>query len=326
VRDRLAEWLTEQYGFPAPIRGRSGNGGRLLYAIELPNDAASTDLIKRCLQVLALHWNVPNQVKIDTSVFNASRVDKVWGTMAVKGSSTDERPHRRAYLDVVPAEILLVLRERLDQLAALVPAKPTRTMRAPSADVGRDFPELLAEIQAKGLYPKQVGQDHFIVCPWKAEHSIESGVSETKLFEPSANNGYAGGFRCQHSHCTERRIADVYALFIAPASRPSPVPGATATEDEEEHPGGERFTDREHARLFEAFSAGGVRHADEKGERWYQVGQLRWSLDFKTAIVPYVQRVVNHFFACSDQERDAADKRHERLTQSIRQTKKGAES
>jgi hypothetical protein len=322
VRNRLAEWLTEQYGFPAPIRGCSGNGGRLLYAIELPNDAASTDLIKRCLQALALHWNVPKQVEIDRSVFNASRVDKVWGTMAVKGASTDERPHRRAFLDVVPAERILVLPSQLDQLAALVPAKPTRTMRAPSANVGRDFPELLAAIQAKGLYLKQVGEDHFIVCPWKAEHSIESGVSETKLFEPSANNGYAGGFRCQHSHCTERRIADVYALFIAPASRPSPVTRATAIGDEEDRPGGERFTDREHARLFEAFSAGEVRHADEMGERWYQVGQLRWSLDFKMAIVPYVQRVVNHFFACSDQERDVAVERRKKL-ETHRKTKKG---
>jgi hypothetical protein len=220
VRDRLAEWLTEEFGFPAPIRGRSGNGGRLLYAIELPNDEASTDLIKRCLQALALHWNVPKQVEIDTSVYNASRVDKVWGTMAVKGSSTDERPHRRAYLDVVPAEILLLLREQLDQLAALVPAKPTRQVRA-SVDAGRDFPELLAAIRAQGLYLKQVGSDHFITCPWKSEHTVESGASETKLFEPSIDNEYAGGFRCQHSHCTERRIADVYALFIAPTSKPS---------------------------------------------------------------------------------------------------------
>jgi hypothetical protein len=325
VRDHLAEWLTEAYGFPPPIRGRSGNGGRLLYAIALPNDEASTDLIKRCLQALALHWNVPQQVEIDTSVFNASRVDKVWGTMAVKGSSTDERPHRRAYLDVVPAEILLVLREQLDQLAALAPAKPTRTMRAPSADVGRDFPELLAAIQAQGLYLKQVGEDHFIVCPWKAEHSVESGASETKLFEPSAANGYAGGFRYQHSHCTERRISDVYKLFIEPVLCPTLATSTAATGDEEDRPGGERFTDREHARLFEAFSIGEVRHADEMGERWYHVGPLRWSLDFKMAIVPYVQRVVNHFFACSNQHHATADERYEHFMQSIQQTK-GAES
>lgn len=107
---------------------------------------------------------------------------------------------------------------------------------------------------------------------------------------------------------------------------PRTPPGTTTTKDEDDRPGGERFTDREHARLFEAFSTGEVRHADEMGERWYQVGQLRWSLDFKTAIVPYVQRVVNHLFACSDQQRDAADKRHERLTQSIQKTEKGAES
>jgi len=102
-----------------------------------------------------------------------------------------------------------------------------------------------------------------------------------------------------------------------------PCAGPTVCGDEgARDAGGERFTDREHARLFEVFSAGEVRHADEMGEKWYQITPLRWSLDFKTAIVPYVQRIVNHFFACSDQERDVADERREQLP--TNKSKKGA--
>jgi len=229
VRDRLAEWLTEEYGFHAPIRGRSGNGGRLLYAIELPNDAASTDLIRRCLQALDLHWTTKGSVEIDTSVFNASRVDKVWGTMAVKGASTDERPHRRAFLDAVPV-LVPVTREQLERLAALVPTREAKKTASVSVDAGEDFPKLLNTIRAKGLYLAQAGERHFITCPWKDAHSIDSGASETALYEPSADNGHAGGFKCQHSHCTERRIGDVYALFIPPVPKPIFRSSTTTTE------------------------------------------------------------------------------------------------
>jgi putative DNA primase/helicase len=126
----------------------------------------------------------------------------------------------------------------------------------------------------------------------------------------------------------EKAIERTTEVYEPSPPRPTLVGRATTTEPtvavgEENHPGGERFTDREHARLLEAFSAGEIRHADEMGERWYRVGPLRWSLDFKTAIVPYVQRIVNHFFACSDQQRDVADERREKL-ETQRKTKKGA--
>ncbi len=91
--------------------------------------------------------------------------------------------------------------------------------------------------------------------------------------------------------------------IIASVIRQPDEPGWPApTAAEEKDIGGERFTDRENARLLEAFSAGEVRHADEMGEKWHQVEPLRWSLDFKVAVVPYVQRVVQYYFTCRDQE------------------------
>ncbi|MDR1514828.1 MAG: hypothetical protein LBS45_03970 [Synergistaceae bacterium] len=82
-------------GFPDPFSGMSGNGYHLLYPIRLPNDDESRDLIKRSLEALSFIFD-DEDTKIDTSVFNAARITKLYGTIARKGDDTAERPHRRA--------------------------------------------------------------------------------------------------------------------------------------------------------------------------------------------------------------------------------------
>ncbi|MDR1137927.1 MAG: hypothetical protein LBK91_06350 [Synergistaceae bacterium] len=76
-----------------PIAAMSGNGYHLLYRTVLPNDRQSADLLKRCLASLSVMFD-DEKTKIDTSVFNASRICKIYGTMARKGDDTPERPHR----------------------------------------------------------------------------------------------------------------------------------------------------------------------------------------------------------------------------------------
>ncbi len=88
------EYLSAQ-GWPLPVSADSGNGGHLLYRVDLPNDAASTELIKRVLQALAAKFD-DALVTVDQSVFNASRITKLYGTVTRKGYSTPERPHRLA--------------------------------------------------------------------------------------------------------------------------------------------------------------------------------------------------------------------------------------
>lgn len=80
-----------------PEIAMSGNGYHLLYKTQMPNDEQSAELIKAFLGTLSTLFN-DEQVKIDTSVFNASRIGKVYGTLARKGDDTTERPHRRAQL------------------------------------------------------------------------------------------------------------------------------------------------------------------------------------------------------------------------------------
>ena len=91
---QCADWLSTK-AWPAPVYADSGNGGHLLYRLDIPNDAASTELVKYCMQALGLLFS-DDQVIVDLSTYNASRIWKVYGTLAAKGDSTPDRSHRLA--------------------------------------------------------------------------------------------------------------------------------------------------------------------------------------------------------------------------------------
>jgi hypothetical protein len=83
-------------GLDLRARVMSGNGVHLYYALdELPNDATSKSSVQELLQLLAQKFDT-EEVKIDQSVFNASRITKVPGTLARKGQASSERPYRSA--------------------------------------------------------------------------------------------------------------------------------------------------------------------------------------------------------------------------------------
>jgi hypothetical protein len=88
-------------GFGDPVVGDSGNGAHLLYRLDLPNDHDATELIRRTLVGIALRCS-PDDIDIDLSVYNAGRISKLYGTMARKGDSTVDRPHRRSRILEIP--------------------------------------------------------------------------------------------------------------------------------------------------------------------------------------------------------------------------------
>jgi hypothetical protein len=112
----VQKWLTER-GWPAPLVADSGNGAHLLYAIELPNDDEHTRLVKQVLQVLDQRFS-DAAVKVDTTVHNASRITKLYGTWVRKGPNTAERPHRQSLLLEEPEQIQRITTEQLETLAA----------------------------------------------------------------------------------------------------------------------------------------------------------------------------------------------------------------
>jgi hypothetical protein len=93
---RVAQFLAG-LKWEAPIAAMSGNGYHLLYRTDMPNDRESAELIRKFLAALSMMFD-DGTTRIDTSVFNASRIGKVYGTVAKKGDDTPERPHRRSIL------------------------------------------------------------------------------------------------------------------------------------------------------------------------------------------------------------------------------------
>ena len=113
----IRDWLTEQ-GWPLPVVADSSNGGHLIYAIDLPNDKAADDLVHRCLKALKARFS-DDAVGVDTTVKNASRITKIYGTVSRKGDNTPERPHRRSRLIEVPERLLVAPVDLLRELAGL---------------------------------------------------------------------------------------------------------------------------------------------------------------------------------------------------------------
>ncbi len=151
----VAAWLKGEMGFPDPLKGDSGNGAHLLCSIDLPNDAEALDLVQAVLLGLKTKWDSAT-VAVDEKVFNASRITKLYGTVARKGADTHERPHRLSRLWAPTAPVAPVPRELLEQVAALRPA-PARTsvsMPAPTSGKGRggDLPPMPERIERARKY------------------------------------------------------------------------------------------------------------------------------------------------------------------------------
>lgn len=208
VAGKIKEYLTG-LGFPTNsiIVGDSGNGAHLLARVDLPNDEDSTNLIKTCLGALATRLD-DDAVSIDPGVFNAARIWKLPGTLARKGDSTPDRPHRLATLLDVPATLVIAPIEALRALAATLPAKPKETPPTrPYHGPAHPF-DLVAWMSAHGIEvrssdPYQGGTRYILKeCPFNPEHT---GTSVAII---QGGNGRIG-FKCQHAGCADKKWRDL---------------------------------------------------------------------------------------------------------------------
>ena len=259
ARQVRGELLNE--GWPEPIFADSGNGAHLLYRIELPNDAAATDLIKRCLQALAARFNT-DLVTVDESTFNASRISKIYGTTARKGDDTEDRPHRLSEILELPSPLTIVPTELLKQLAAHAPAKPTaRVVSMPARTTAGSF-DLEQFLVRHGLkfWPPVAheGGRKFVleICPWDPSHR----APDAAVFE-----GVDGklGFHCFHNSCQGRGWREFRSLLesLDPSSALAqfPAPGPSSVTYEKPGPGGSASGDGQRA---SGSGGGGVRVED----------------------------------------------------------------
>ena len=108
VAEDVRDWLVTQKGFMPPAEAMSGNGWHLLFPIDMPNDERSHQTVHGVLQATAAMFGGDRtpaglpRVTVDTSVANAARITKLYGTLVRKGHSIPGRPLRRSELVFVP--------------------------------------------------------------------------------------------------------------------------------------------------------------------------------------------------------------------------------
>ena len=145
------EWLGS-LGFPAPVLADSGNGAHLLYRVDL--DADDGGLVQRSLIAVANRFG-DDEVEVDTTVHNAARLCKLYGTTARKGDATDARPHRRSALLDVPETLEPVPTRLLEALAAKAPTNGKGQRGGGSSDPEAVRSALMA-IPPRPAYPEWV--------------------------------------------------------------------------------------------------------------------------------------------------------------------------
>ena len=218
VCDKIMEFLMEK-GWPEPLVGFSGNGWWLFFRTNLPNDDETKALCATALSTLAIMFN-DGMIEIDPSASTAARLVPFFGTMKMKGTSTPERPHRRAeILGIGSAD--LVTREQLERLAAMAP-KPGEA--APPTPAGKGFLKLEEILDAAGVQhtePKTVGGITWFGiigpdgnCPFgdSSGNGGKCGVGQDK-----AGKLYGHCFAADHPWSEWREILDLGQFFAGAA-------------------------------------------------------------------------------------------------------------
>ncbi len=163
----IGQWLGKQ-GWQRPVWADSGNGGHLLYRIDLPNDSDSTLLVQRCLEALDLRFS-DDGVTVDVTNHNPARIWKLYGTTAAKGDSTADRPHRVSKVLSAPAAPETVDVALLRKLADSMP----KNERQAAQNGHFSLEEFIADhLSVKRTGPWQGGTKWVLeTCPWNPDHA-----------------------------------------------------------------------------------------------------------------------------------------------------------
>ena len=204
--------LEDDLGWPAGTTVMSGNGGHLYYPVDLPNDSDSRDLVKRILAKLAKDFDEKGVAHVDKSVWNASRIMKVPGTVAAKGTESADRPHRRSKVLRATDEGVCVPLSALEALAGPAPTKTAKGTQASGNGLAAWSVEQVEERLASwGLSWRNVkNEDDRTV--WVLRACPACGDEGGKAFVQRKNDGVLSA-ACLHDSCAFDSWAYLRAMF-----------------------------------------------------------------------------------------------------------------
>ena len=203
VMEKAKNYL-DGLGFEAPVVALSGNGYHLLYKIDAPNNAENISIIDRALKVLNNLFE-DEQVKIDTVNYNPSRICKLHGTLAQKGSNTEERPFRMSKIISKQKTYKINPISKLEELANELPVEATTKERPAALQEEFNLTDFMYRYGLDVCRTKE-GKDCTIYelerCPFDSSH-IDG---DSKIFH--YQNG-AIAFKCHHNSCRGYKWQDV---------------------------------------------------------------------------------------------------------------------
>ena len=207
------KYLIEQ-GFREPIISISGNGYHLTIPCDMPSDDEHTDITKRFLESLAKMFSDEN-VEIDRKVFNLSRIDKLIGTWAKKGSDSEDRKWRLARILKVPSDLSPNDTSLFKKIADLVPkeepAKPTTNKQSYFNDNKFDLESWLNTHGVEYKKSQEGGSLKYVIkkCPWEDLHSTKNPYSSVIFQDADGKMVYS----CAHSHCIDKKWSDFRTFY-----------------------------------------------------------------------------------------------------------------
>ena len=197
LAEEVKTYLCQACGWSQPVVADSGNGMHLLFPVDLPNDNPSRDLFRKILQALDFLFST-DKAKIDLTTFNAARIMKLYGTMAVKGDHTTERPHRRSSILSFPEEQIVIPLPLLEAVAAKYPQQQPEKKphgNGQPIDVDAFIEKHGLDLKSKG--PWQGGTRWILrTCPWNPEHT-----NSAAYIVQFPSGAVAAG--CHHDGCSQ---------------------------------------------------------------------------------------------------------------------------
>ena len=219
--------LQNEFGWPEPVFIMSGSGYHLAFQIDLIADDNSKFMLSRVLRAANALYGIPGVADIDESVFNASRIIKIPGTVARKGANTQERPHRLAQIVSTPIEAPFVSYKQLERVAECAPRKLCRLgshgenirVRSFGAELHKAWTRerFIVFLDKTGIgYRDPVpfeGGEKFVLhsCPFGPHRKTTAAV----FYWPEGRMG----FNCKEfPDCRDRHWADFRALYDSPTA------------------------------------------------------------------------------------------------------------
>ena len=215
----VVNFLTSE-GFPEPVIACSGNGYHALYKVDPPNTKEVTQLYKDFLYALDSKFS-NDKAQIDKTTYNPARITKMYGTIACKGDSTENRPHRRSRILKAPNEFNVVDEALLKKVAELYTNKNTTSKKVNNVhnkSVVKGSINIEEWLREKGLdvskVKEEVDRTVYVLetCPWDSTHTDKS-ASITQF-----NTG-AISAKCHHDSCSHENWSSLKKLYEPKASK-----------------------------------------------------------------------------------------------------------